>query len=122
VAKRERHTQRARSRARGRASAPKGKGRGQADVGSEYFRELPDLVRRARARIADAPDALRHLADSLETAIHDFGTDDEPARLESASVQILAGSSAAGVVLLELAVFAGRLTELARAFARADLR
>jgi hypothetical protein len=109
VAKRARATQRA-ARTHARKNA-----------GGEYFRELPDLVRHARARVADAPDALRHLADSLETAIHDFGTDDEPARLESASVQILAGSNAAGIVLIELAVFAGRLTELARALARAKL-
>jgi hypothetical protein len=95
---------------------------GRALGGEEYFRELPDLVRRARARIADAPDALRHLADSLETAVHDFGADDEPSRLESASVQILAGATAAGTVLLDLAVFAGRLAELARALARASAR
>jgi hypothetical protein len=98
------------------------KGGARAAAGDEYYRELPDLVRRARARIADAPDALRHLADSLDTAIHDFGADDEPGRLESASVQILAGATAAGTVLLDLAVFAGRLAELARALSRVDVR
>jgi hypothetical protein len=54
--------------------------------------------------------------------VHDFGADDEPSRLESASVQILAGATAAGTVLLDLAVFAGRLAELARALARVDAR
>jgi hypothetical protein len=90
--------------------------------GEDYFRELPELVRHARARVAEAPDALRHLADSLETAVHDFGANDEASRLESASVQILAGATAAGTVLLDLAVFAGRLAELARALSRANGR
>jgi hypothetical protein len=121
VAKRARSTRR-QVRPRSRPSAPGGGSVGRALGGEEYFRELPDLVRRARARIADAPDALRHLADSLETAVHDFGADDEPSRLESASVQILAGATAAGTVLLDLAVFAGRLAELARALARASAR
>jgi hypothetical protein len=109
-------------RSRTRPAARSVSGAGRSTGGDEYFRELPDLVRRARARIADAPDALRHLADSLETAVHDFGADDEPSRLESASVQILAGATAAGTVLLDLAVFAGRLAELARALARVDAR
>jgi hypothetical protein len=123
VAKRRRDTQRPREpSARASAPLPKRKRVPRSPGSEEYFRELPDLVRRARARIADAPDALRHLADSLETAVHDFGSDDEPSRLESASVQILAGATAAGTVLLDLAVFAGRLAELARAFARAELR
>lgn len=72
------------------------------------------MIRRARAQIADAPEALRHLADALESAIHDFTTDEGPGRLQSASVQILASSAAAGALLLDLAVFAGRLAELGR--------
>jgi hypothetical protein len=119
VRKRGRHLQRA--AAPPDAPRPKRK-RARSSGTEEYFRELPDLVRRARARIADAPDALRHLADSLETAVHDFGTDDEASRLESASVQILAGATAAGTVLLDLAVFAGCLAELAKALARANAR
>lgn len=76
--------------------------------------ELPGLIRRARAQIADAPEALRHLADALETAIHDFTTDEGPGRLEAASVHILASTAAAGALLLDLAAFAGGLAELGR--------
>ncbi len=80
----------------------------------EHLRQLRALVRRARAQIADAPEALRHLADALEIAVHDFTADEGPARLEAASVQILASTAAAGALLLDLAVFAGRLAELGR--------
>ena len=65
----------------------------------ERVRELPGLIRQARAQVADAPEVLRHLADALEGAIHEFTIDDEPRRLESASVQILASTTAAGSVL-----------------------
>lgn len=102
--------------------AKRPKDRQKPASGDEYFRDLPELVRHARARVADAPDALRHLADSLEAAVHDFSVEDEPSRLEAASVQVLAGATAAGTVLLELAVFAGRLAELARALSRVNVR
>jgi len=68
----------------------------------------------ARAKVADAPEALRHLANLLEGAIHEFGADADPRRLESASVEVLAAATAAGAIIVDLAVFAGGLAELAR--------
>lgn len=78
------------------------------------LREVPGLVRRARAKVADAPEALRHLADLLEDALNEFATDDELRRMESASIEILTTVAAAGAIILDLAVFAGGLAELAR--------
>jgi hypothetical protein len=82
--------------------------------------EVPGLVRRARAKVAEAPETLRHLADLLEGGIHEFANDDEPRRLEAASVQILGAAVGAAAIILDLAVFAGGLAELARVVAVAE--
>src|SRR6188768_1481883 len=63
---------------------------------TEPLREVPGQIRRARAKVADAPEALRHLADILEGAIHEFSADAAPHCLESASVEILASAAAVG--------------------------
>jgi len=50
----------------------------------------------------------------LEGAINEFSTDAASHHLESASVQILTSAAAAGAIIIDLAVFAGGLAELAR--------
>jgi hypothetical protein len=54
------------------------------------------------------------LADLLEGAIHDFTTEADPGRLESASVAVLSAATAAGSLILELAAFARGIDQLAR--------
>jgi hypothetical protein len=84
-------------------------------------REEGDAPRRAGSRlrltrscVADADDTLCHLADSLEPAVREFSADDQPDRIRAAATQIWANVVAAASVLLDLAVFTGRLEGLAR--------
>jgi hypothetical protein len=74
---------------------------------------LPHEIARARAYIRDADDRLRYLANSLEPAIHEFGADDLPDQIRAAATQVRANVVAAAGVLLDLAVFTGRLEGLA---------
>ena len=80
---------------------------------ADHLSELPHEIARARAYIADADDRLRFIADSLEGAIHEFSTDEPPERIRAAATQIWANVVAAASVLLDLAVFVGRLEALA---------
>jgi hypothetical protein len=55
----------------------------------------------------------RYLANSLEPAIHEFSANDHPEQIRAAATQIRANVVAAAGVLLDLAVFSGRLEGLA---------
>jgi hypothetical protein len=79
----------------------------------DHLAGLPHEIARARAFISEADDRLRHLADCLEPAIHEFSADDHPERLRAAATQIWANVVAAAGILLDLAVFIGRLEGLA---------
>ncbi len=80
----------------------------------DYFRELPGMVRENRVQIANAPSALRHLADAIDETINEFSLDSGGEAIEAVSVQIRANIVAAASVLVELAMFAGLLAEVAR--------
>ena len=80
---------------------------------ADHLAGLPYEIARARAYIADADDRLRFIADTLEPAIHEFSTDDHPDRMRVAATQIWANIVAAASVLLDLAVFVGKLEGLA---------
>jgi hypothetical protein len=80
---------------------------------AEHLAELPGEIARARAHVADADDRLRYIAAALEPAIHEFSADDHPDRIRAAATQIRANVVAAAGVLLDLAVFTGRLEGLA---------
>ena len=79
----------------------------------DHLAGLPYEIARARAYVADADDRLRFIADSLEGAIHEFSTDEPPERIRAAATQIWANVVAAAGVLLDLAVFIGKLEGLA---------
>ena len=79
----------------------------------DHLAGLPHEIARARAFVADADDRLRFIADSLEGAVHEFASDEPPERIRAAAIQIRANVVAAAGVLLDLAVFIGRLEGLA---------
>ena len=79
----------------------------------DHLAGLPHEIARARAYIADADDRLAFIAASLEGAIHEFASDEPPERIRAAATQIWANIVAAASVLLDLAVFVGKLEGLA---------
>jgi hypothetical protein len=81
---------------------------------TDYFRELPGMVRETRVQIANAPGALRHLADAIDQTMNEFSLDSGGEAIEAVSVQIRANVVAAASMLVELAMFAGQLAEVAR--------
>jgi hypothetical protein len=80
---------------------------------ADHLAGLPHEIAWARAYIADADYRLRHLADCLEPAIHEFYANDHPDRIPAAATQIWASVVVAVGVLLDLAVFIAKLEGLA---------